>query len=266
MYQLAVFFLSFILCTLVSISNAAVIGKLQAKDASGVLKTVTYERQGRFAVSEGDIIVAELGSREHAQAMIIPKIDGGRWPDGVLPFEISEDLPIANKIAVLQAISHWQDKTHVAFIELNSKNRQNYPDHVLFERAFGTTCSSFVGRIGGTQVVNLSPRCTAMITVHEVGHALGLWHEQSRADRDNYIRILWDNIEDSHKFNFEQHLSDGRDFGEYDYQSIMHYASNVFSKNGQPTIVPIAEDVEIGQRRSVSPKDVAAINAMYPSI
>lgn len=266
MYQIASFILASILFSTTLISHAGSVQQFEVRDAFGVLKTISYERQGRFAVTEGDIILADFGKPNQANAMIVPKIDGARWPDGVVPFEIAHDLPLSNKIAVLQAIAHWQEHTNVAFIELNEKNRYNYPDHILFQSALGTTCSSFVGRVGGTQVVNLSPRCNTMITVHEIGHALGLWHEQSRADRDQYIRIVWENIEDSHRYNFEQHLSDGRDFGEYDYQSIMHYSSHVFSKNGLATIIPLLENAEIGQRRSVSPKDIAAVNAMYPGV
>ncbi|WP_269570091.1 M12 family metallopeptidase [Legionella tunisiensis] len=86
--------------------------------------------------------------------------------------------------------------------------------------------------------MNLSTRCTAMNTVHEIGHALGLWHEQSRADREEFIRILWENIEEDHKFNFDQHLTDGEDFGSYDYQSIMHYGAYAFSKNGKKRLSP----------------------------
>ena len=71
-----------------------------------------------------------------------------------------------------------------------------------------------------------------MNTVHELGHALGLWHEQSRSDRDAYIQIVWENIDEAHRYNFDQHLNDGKDFGVYDYQSIMHYAADAFSKTG----------------------------------
>ncbi|CEK12239.1 Dot/Icm T4SS effector Zinc-dependent metalloprotease LegP [Legionella hackeliae] len=236
-------------------------GKLMINDPVFGVRPVIYEEQNGFAVSEGDIILADLS---HKTAIITLKMGGSRWPNGVVPFEIDEDLPFRNKLAVMQAIHHWQEKTNVEFIELTSKNRSQYPDYISFVPAEGTTCSSYVGKEGGRQAINLSPRCTTMNTVHEIGHALGLWHEQSRADRANFIRIVWENIEDDHKYNFDQHLSDGKDFGEYDYQSIMHYGPYSFTKNGQKTIIPLVDGVEIGQRNHLSEKDIAAINAMYP--
>ena len=103
-----------------------------------------------------------------------------------------------------------------------------------------------------------------MNTVHEIGHALGLWHEQSREDRNSYLRVVWENIEDDFKYNFDQHLSDGKDFGDYDYESIMHYPAYAFSKNGEKTLIPLMDGVEIGQRNHLSEKDIAAVKAMYP--
>ena len=101
-----------------------------------------------------------------------------------------------------------------------------------------------------------------MNIVHELGHTIGLWHEQSRLDRDAYVKIVWENIYEQHWYNFNQHITDGKDYGDYDYQSIMHYSAFAFSKNHQKTILPLQNDVEIGQRQFLSTKDIAAVNAL----
>ncbi|HAT8179602.1 TPA: peptidase [Legionella pneumophila] len=229
-------------------------------------RTITYEQIGEFAVVEGDILIGKAANLKNQGAVITPKVGGSRWRNGVVPYEIAENLPFINKLAILQAIDHWQKNTNIEFVELTSKNRYDYRDYISFISAEGTTCSSYVGRQGGKQEINLAPRCTTMNTVHEIGHALGMWHEQSRSDRNQYIRIVWENIDEEHKFNFDQHLTDGKDFGEYDYGSIMHYGRLAFSKNGQPTIIPLIDGVEIGQRTHLSEKDIAAIKAMYPEV
>lgn len=259
--------MSAIYCTLfLSVVNASQIGQITVSDSIMGTRTIQYAPMNGFAVAEGDIIIGKLAALNQQGAVITPKVGGSRWPNGVVPYEIAEDLPFINKLAILQAINHWQKNTNIEFVELNSKNRQNYKDYLSFMHAEGTICSSWVGRKGGKQEINLSPRCTEMNTVHELGHALGLWHEQSRADRNSYIRIVWENIAEEYKYNFEQHLTDSKDFGEYDYQSIMHYPAYAFSKNGEKTIVPLIEGTEIGQRTQLSAKDIAAIRAMYPEV
>lgn len=244
--------------------STTILGLVDVTDPLYGNRTITYERINNFAVVEGDILLAKIDDLQRKSAVFRLKIGGSRWEKGIIPFEIAEDLSMLTKLAVLQAILHWQKNTNVRFVELTSQNRELYKDYIAFVPAAGTTCSSYVGRQGGRQEINLAPRCTTMTTVHEIGHALGLWHEQSRADRLNFIRIAWENIDEAHKANFEQQLTDGKDFGDYDYQSIMHYSAYAFSKNGQKTIVPLIDGVEIGQRNHLSEKDIAAINAIYP--
>jgi hypothetical protein len=140
--------------------------------------------------------------------------------------------------------------------------RTDQKDYVIFKQ--GTGCSSFVGRSGGEQVITLGDRCLLGQTIHEMAHALGLWHEQGRSDRDDFIEIVWDNIKPEERFNFDQHLNDGKDIGEYDYGSIMHYGPKDFSKNGEPTIKAKQELADgFGQRKGLSAKDIAAINELY---
>jgi hypothetical protein len=110
--------------------------------------------------------------------------------------------------------------------------------------------------------VNLADGCQLGQTIHEIGHVIGLWHEQSREDRDSFVTIQWANIEPGKEHNFNQHISDGDDVGAYDYGSIMHYGRTAFSRNGQDTIVPInPAGAAIGQRTALSAGDIAAANS-----
>ena len=101
-------------------------------------------------------------------------------------------------------------------------------------------CSSYVGKTGYLQALNLGPGCDIEgIIIHEMFHALGVNHEQCRRDRDDYIDVFYDNIEPYLAYNFDKspyevnyELS-----GTYDYNSVMHYYSGAFSKNGQSTIL-----------------------------
>lgn len=57
-------------------------------------------------------------------------------------------------------------------------------------------CWSLVGRHDRGQVVNLqNPGCVQHgVVVHELMHALGFYHQQSAADRDEWVKINWENI------------------------------------------------------------------------
>ncbi|KAK9753167.1 Astacin (Peptidase family M12A) [Popillia japonica] len=131
-----------------------------------------------------------------------------------------------------------------------------------------TGCWSSVGRLGGEQDLNLqSPGCLSTLgtPVHELMHALGFHHEQTRSERDEYVTILWENISSGHEGNFvksENGTTTG--FGvEYDYGSVMHYSKYAFSKNKKPTIEPTKPDAKIGQREGFSKGDIIKLNEMY---
>ncbi|CAB4005682.1 zinc metallo ase nas-15-like [Paramuricea clavata] len=101
------------------------------------------------------------------------------------------------------------------------------------------------------------------IIVHEIGHALGFWHEQSRSDRDYYISIHWQNIQRNMQYNFNKMSgrTDDTSHG-YDYGSIMHYGPKAFSVNGRNTITA-KNGQAIGQRQGLSAGDVQQAKTMY---
>ncbi|XP_022251606.1 zinc metalloproteinase nas-13-like [Limulus polyphemus] len=128
-------------------------------------------------------------------------------------------------------------------------------------------CSSAVGRNGGPQLLTLGHGCVYVgVVIHELMHAVGFWHEQSRADRDEYVTILWNNIQEGMAYNFAKYtLQKIQHLGEpYDYASVMHYGEYAFSKSrSQPTIKPLRPGVQIGQRNGFSNTDIRKINKLY---
>ena len=68
----------------------------------------------------------------------------------------------------------------------------------------GQGCWSYIGRIGGEQMISIGPNCLREgVIIHEILHALGFFHEHSRPDRDQYITIDFDNLKDGMQHNFE---------------------------------------------------------------
>jgi hypothetical protein len=223
------------------------------------------------AMFEGDIILGTVEEVEQQNEELKDAMSGAlasavvvaggqfRWPDGVIPHTI--DAGLADQARVTDAIAHWEANTDYRF-----PVRTNEPNFVTFRRGAG--CSSNIGRRGGEQFVNVGPACTAGNIIHEVGHTVGLWHEQSREDRDLFVTIQFANILPGAETEFTQHIVDGDDVGAYDYGSIMHYPRNAFSVDrndpAKETIVPIDATAQIGQRTALSAGDIAAANSLIP--
>ncbi|CAF1261205.1 unnamed protein product [Rotaria sordida] len=133
---------------------------------------------------------------------------------------------------------------------------------------YGTGCSATVGFSFAQKIMTLAyPGCFhSGIIQHELMHVLGFYHEQSRPDRDTYVTINRANIQSGHEHNFNKYKWDNTVFNQntaYDFNSIMHYGSNFFSSNGQPTITPNVPSARIGQRDHLSPIDIAEIRSFY---
>ncbi|CAL9694428.1 unnamed protein product [Knipowitschia caucasica] len=138
-------------------------------------------------------------------------------------------------------------------------------DHEWISIESRSGCYSYVGRQGGAQTVSIDRQgCVYHSTVqHELLHALGFNHEQTRSDRDAHIRVHWDNIMDGMDYNF--YIVDTLNQGTpYDYNSVMQYERYAFSKNNRPTMEPIPNpNVAFGQATQMSANDIARLNRLY---
>jgi hypothetical protein len=178
------------------------------------------------------------------------------WPNGEIPYAI--DGSAQGKVpAINWALGVFQS-TPLRFRPRTAADR----DFVVF-RELGGGCWSYLGRQGGPQDIDVTT-CAGGNIAHELMHAAGFYHEQSRGDRDNHIDIVWDEISPEMRSNFDKRDARGQDIGPYDYGSIMHYPATAGSRTGNPTIIPRQANVRIGQREGLSPLDRAALEALYP--
>lgn len=262
----------------------ATTGAESAKAGTGPLRVSDLERRtstfrgqvldhaivNGVAIFEGDILLGNASelkgasSESHAPVREGTAIVGWqyRWPGGIMPYVVRTGFP--NPARVTDAIAQWNTKLAGSIQIVPRTNQSNYV--VITDPGNPTQCNSYVGMIGGAQTVNLGAYCGIGNAIHELGHALGLWHEQSRIDRDSFIRVVTENIDPAMAYNFNKNTtSTGVDIGAYDYSSIMHYPAYAFSKNGQPTIVSVPAGIAIGQRDGLSAKDIASIQNLYPT-
>lgn len=164
------------------------------------------------------------------------------------------------------ALEHWHNITCLNFERRNDEPRGS---RIVFTDVDG--CASNVGRhpLGEPQFVSLAPECIRLgVIAHEVAHALGFWHEQSRPDRDLWVQVQWQNIDRDSKGQFlKEQPADVDNAGvPYDYGSIMHYRSKAFAKfDDLFTIGTFISDYQrtIGQRDQLSFNDIRLMNEIY---
>lgn len=99
-----------------------------------------------------------------------------QWPKGNIPYAVSSRYGPYSRGVIAKAMKTFHELTCVRFVPRDSFIHKDYlyihPDE---------GCYSLVGRTGGRQPVSLDAGCMQSGTIiHELMHAIGFFHEQSR--------------------------------------------------------------------------------------
>jgi len=211
-----------------------------------VLLASAHQESTKNGLPEGGLFEGDMAGFEIDPIKGIanrPTSTLAKWPGGIVPYVIqpgqfgqSQLNTIYNGMRALEDQVRVNGRDCIKFVDRTDA-------HSNWLRIFsGSGCWSYVlmnTRPGAQDLSLQTGGCTIIGTViHELLHALGFYHEQSRPDRDSYVRILSQNVQNGMLHNFDkygQNSVDTMDFP-YDVQSIMHYENKAFSKNGLNTI------------------------------
>jgi hypothetical protein len=183
-----------------------------------------------------------------------------KWPGNRLPFYIGNDVA-RDAATIRSALEDFQRKLGncIQFIPLSSPSG----DYVHVFNGGDGACFSNVGRTGGAQKLSIGQGCAnSPATIqHEFMHALGFYHEQSRPDRDRYIKIDFDRTETPYCNNYMK-CQACTTVTPYNTKSIMQYPSHGFGCNGVPTIFTINNQM-IDYNHDVQATDIQNIKTLY---
>ncbi|KAF8765217.1 astacin-like metalloprotease toxin 1 [Argiope bruennichi] len=185
------------------------------------------------------------------------------WPGGIVPYEEDPGLnKTVMRFILERAFNHYLKHTCIKFVP-----RTNEHDYI---RIFpGQGCYSYVGRVGGQQPVSLGLGCGWEATIiHELGHAVGFYHEQNRSDRDDYLTIYWENIKEGAEDQFMKlKPNQNQLLTPFDYESIMLYGSMSFSKDRKKLRTMEGKNGEylrdVFSKGKLSPSDIQRIKKLY---
>lgn len=216
---------------------------------------------------EGDIVMDERlrqavwGQQSKKSALRKVKDDGFKWPNGIIYYEVDVEFPADNHDMLNHAIQEFHIRTCIRF-----HKRVNETDYIYFT-ASKDECSSSIGRTGGKQTIYLGIHCLVLGTfLHESMHALGFIHEHSRPDRDEYLKVKYENIKPTERNNFNKYTVGEVDnlHATFDFMSVLLYRNDAFTNNGEDTLEALANpQLEFGQRIKFSVGDVKEINRLY---
>lgn len=226
---------------------------------AGPMELVHFKVEDGLAVAFGDTILGKPVSNEPITQGFNKPPKPEPWKSREIPYIIHPELK--NPERVQAALNHIAGKTVVTFTPCNGEK-----DALVFQSG-KSNCKSYLGKVGGHQPILLADNCGWVEIVHEVMHAMGFVHEHSRTDRDQFVEVVWNNVQDEFKPQFamvtEDMMEPLRGF-DFDYHSVMLYPPQLFSKrSGDITLKSRGEKAVDPSVGGLSQQDADRINKLF---
>ena len=190
---------------------------------------------------------------------------GNRWPNAVVPYVFDGSATSNIRKQFEEARRIYSQQTGIRLVP-----RTNQAQYVRVQA--GSGCSSYVGQMSrsfkpnGQELKLGRDGCGVGAALHEIGHAVGLEHEQTRCDRDEYIEVRYQYIDANWQSQYKKNCNSNRTtHSAYDYKSIMHYRNA--KQNGQWRMLPRNNQIapqDIGRGSgTLTSSDKKAFTAIY---
>lgn len=213
---------------------------------------VPYRLESGRVIIHGDIVA---GTLEELAAKAEPRwstgVGNSLWPKvgNIVPIPYVNQSTDANIPAAIQVfnrqfqgVAQWVTRT-------------NETDYVVFTNDRGI-CNSFLGRRQGPQEVNATG-CGLIGALHEMGHAVGLAHQTLQPDRDQYIRLVPEEMVPDLEIST---IRVDRIISPFSYSSIV---DNVYNRTGGFSFETIPLGIPtLSSRTEYSESDVDAIRRL----
>ncbi len=222
------------------------------------------------ALYQGDILldrVEQSPNSPHSQSVGVG-YSQYLWPKVGSVYQIPYIIdPASGDLTNLNNAITQFNSTFAGVIQLVALNGQtDYVDFNFDSNNFSGVCEAFEGRVGGEQVVGGSGSCTVATILHEMGHTVGVWHEQTRPDRDTYVSVNYNAVIKASRSNFDILLDNDQLLTAYDYASVMEYPAISFTRNGEPCIESVPAGIPLSNANGYSAADIDGIDRLYGAV
>ena len=231
-------------------------------------RPVTYVTDGSKQIFEGDILLDHVLPFPARPSGAHPLSVGTAyasylWPKNAnnvatIPYVVTN---AATQLSAALAAFNATFKGTIQFVK-----RTTQADYVNFDFDVNNTsgqCESNVGRVGGEQTTGGSGSCNLGTLLHEMGHIVGLYHEQSRPDRSSFVTVNFNNVIKGSEDNFNQLSDNFQDLTLFDYASVMEYIPFAFSRNGGPVMDSIPPGIPLSNLTGYTAADIDGIERLY---